>query len=75
MNITNPQDLVNGYEYWYLSVENNCHWIIKVKSFIYQSKNTPKSLWDMILFDDEKEAKKMAISVGKVIRSKKLRLK
>ena len=57
MHITQKSALVEGKEYWHLYVENDCHWKISVKPSIYLDNEN----WDnMIVFDDENDAKVIA---------------
>lgn len=54
MRIKSISDLIDGQVYWHLFVENDCHWQIKVKSSTYKHCEN----WnDMIVYDDECEAK------------------
>lgn len=51
--ITNLSSMLDNKEYWYISVTNNCHWKLKVHSFVYDEK---KCIDDMILFDNKDDA-------------------
>lgn len=54
MRIKNISDLIDGRVYWHLFVENYCHWQIKVRPSTFMSGEN----WnDMIVYDDEEEAK------------------
>lgn len=66
--------LKDGQTYWYISVTYNCHWIIKVCSDIFRSNSTaytkcmnPKSVDNMILFDNEKDAQSFANSIQQFV--------
>lgn len=66
MSIKHIADLVDGEEYWHLFVENACHWQIKEKPSIYKKGVN----WnDMIVFDNDVEAKNEAIKLQAGINS------
>ena len=56
MIILRYNNLISGNKYWYISVDYNCHWIIKVHSFIFNPNvNIPSSMWNCIIFDNEED--------------------
>lgn len=74
MIVRQKNNLKDGQTYWYVSVTYNCHWIIKVCSDIFRSTPTaytkcmnPKSVDDMIIFDNEKDAQSFANSIQQFV--------
>ena len=62
MNIKNKKDLKSKQVYWYLSVPQCCHFNnLKIRSERYDKNNekgfNENSLYGMILFEKEKDAK------------------
>lgn len=51
--IANKAMLNKNTKYWYVSVTYNCHWDVKVHSFVY---NGSQYVDGMILFDNETDA-------------------
>lgn len=72
MNIKKATDLKHGVKYWYVSVTYNCHWTVQVLSFIYDQNNGSSSLWDMLIFTDEKSAKNLANRIENLIKPYKI---
>lgn len=58
MRIRKYSDLKHGQEYWYISVEYNCHWNISIHNFVFDSKvNVRSSMWRVIIYDNKREAR------------------
>lgn len=56
MNIKNYKELEAGKTYWYISVENKCHWKIRVIDDKFTTSNPESEWYDMIIFDNKKDA-------------------
>ncbi len=57
MRIRQISNLVKGKKYWHLSLESNSNWTIGVIDAEYESNNVPENWENMIVFDNEPEAR------------------